>query len=328
LLGIFNDKAGQGSHPKIYSKRGFWRYPVRSTLAIIGLSFLSGCSNLSSFLFFPHQGHYQTPDKLGLEYQTIELKSEHETLVNWYIEPKTSAPDKGCILFLHGNGENISTHINSVAWLSLEGYKLFLLDYRGYGYSSGDSTLRSAMYDIYAAHNWLSQQDCGALFLLGQSMGGALAITYAANYQTQIMGSKAAAVESPSPLVPFSAITTESAPANWPQIAREAMRNHWLTWALQLPASLIESDYNPEKHIKNLKGLPILLMHSKHDKVVGHDHFKQLENEAKKAGITVNTYQTLGGHIYGFAYPQARQFYLNFLNRHSPIEPKPSALSQ
>lgn len=283
------------------------------------MSLLVGCSNLSSFLFFPHQGHYQTPDNLGVDYQTVELQSEQETLVSWRIMPSKDMPKKGCILFLHGNGENISTHVNSVAWLSLHGYEVFLLDYRGYGYSSGQSTLRSSMHDINAAHQWLSNANCSPLFLLGQSMGGALAITYAANYQHA--SSSLTTSNASNQLIPFTAISTESAPADWPQVAREAMRKHWLTWLLQLPAFLIESDYNPERHIDNLVDTPILLMHSKQDTVVSFDHFEQLKEKAKNADLDIETYQTLGGHIQGFSYPKTRQALLDFFERHASLKP-------
>jgi hypothetical protein len=39
----------------------------------------------------------------------------------------------GSILVLHGNAQNLSTHVNSVLWLVKEGYNLFIIDYHGYG---------------------------------------------------------------------------------------------------------------------------------------------------------------------------------------------------
>ncbi len=276
-------------------------------LALCGLliSFLSACSSLSGFLFYPHEGHYQTPERLGVNYQTVHLESEGFKLENWLLEPKPELIVKGTVLYLHGNGENISTHMNSVAWLTLQGYQVFLLDYRGYGHSEGASTLRSALYDIYQAHSWLSTNTSGPIVLFGQSMGGALAITYAANLDS---------LEDTN-LTPIQALITESAPADWPQVAREAMRKHWLTWLIQIPASLIESKYNPEDHIDKLRDIPILLMHSQQDPIVSYEHFEQLVNAAEDAGLSIQTYQTLGGHTQGLAYEQARQRFLEFIER-------------
>jgi len=282
--------------------------PIR-LLLIFALITSVGCSNLSSFLFFPHQQYYKTPNDLNVEYETVTLESEGFKLVNWLIKPSKGQSPKGTILYLHGNGENISTHINSVAWLTKFGYEVFLLDYRGYGLSEGGSTLRSAFIDIQSAHRWISTRLAGSeqsFFVFGQSMGGALAITYAANIN-----------KTDEDLRTINALISESAPANWPQVAREAMRKHWLTWLVQVPASLIESDYNPEKHISELKQTAILLMHSKNDPVVDYRHFTQLEAIAKQNDLNITSYQTLGLHTQGLAYEKARKTVLNFLASNS-----------
>lgn len=282
---------------------------IRSTLiAVSFITLLSGCSNLSSFLFFPHQGHYETPEVLGVDYRPIQLESEGFLLSNWLLLPANNGEPnqkpKATILYLHGNGENISTHMRSVAWLTLHGYQVFLLDYRGYGESEGASTLRSTMFDIRAAHRWISAETEQPILLFGQSMGGALGITYAANYKN---------LENEA-LRDFRAVISESSPANWPQAAREAMRKHWLTWIVQVPASLIESDYNAEDHIGSLNDLPVLLMHSKHDQIVDYRHFEQLREKAKSAGVNVTAYQTNGNHTQGLAYEQARARFLDFVD--------------
>lgn len=279
----------------------------RTRFALFGFLIysLSACSSLSGFLFYPHEGHYQTPEKLGVDFQTVHFESEGFVLENWLLQPKPELTVKGTVLYLHGNGENISTHMNSVAWLTLQGYQVFLLDYRGYGNSEGASTLRSALYDVYQAHSWLSSNTNGPIILFGQSMGGALAITYAANVDTL----------EDSSLQPIQALITESAPADWPQVAREAMRNHWLTWLIQIPASFIESKYNPEDHIEKLQNIPILLMHSRQDPIVSYEHFEQLIDAADKAGLNIQTYQTLGGHTQGLAYEQARHRFIEFIER-------------
>ncbi len=98
---------------------------------------LSGCSNV---FFFPYHAHVQTPEQLGLKYEDV------------YFRPATAractagscrrrARQLGTILFLHGNAENVSTHIMSVRWLPERGFNVFLLDYRGYGASEGIPTV-------------------------------------------------------------------------------------------------------------------------------------------------------------------------------------------
>jgi len=262
--------------------------------------FMSGCTSLSSLLFYPKKNYYYTPEKLGLSAERISITtSDGELLANWLL--KSPIEPKGTILFLHGNGENISTHIRSVAWLPQQGYEVFLLDYRGYGKSTGDSTLPSALSDIQDAHRWLSNrlkstQSITPLFIFGQSLGGALAITYTANYQQEFRE--------------IEALITESAPASWPQIAREAMRSHWLTWLLQIPASLIPGEYDPEDQIANITNIPMLLMHSQEDAVVGFHHGEQLFEKANGSAIWL---ETTGGHIAGLNDKNIRKSFLAFL---------------
>lgn len=287
-------------HRGIYSNV---RVALRTPLLLLLVINLGACTSLSTLLFYPHQGHYMTPEKLGVEYSTVELETpDHETLVNWRLHPADKAEPKARIFYLHGNGENISTHINSVAWLTLEGYEVFLLDYRGYGYSSGTSTLKTAMTDIATAHDWLTQQNNLPIIIFGQSMGGALAITYSHMYK-----------DLPPHKQAFSALVAESAPASWPQVAREAMRQHWLTWLLQAPASLMPGSYDPESHIPFLDGLPIMLMHSKQDPVVGYQHFEQLIDASNDLEPKIKTYVTNGGHTQGLAYPHARETFVRFV---------------
>jgi alpha-beta hydrolase superfamily lysophospholipase len=262
---------------------------------------MSSCTNLTSLLFYPKKQYIYTPEKLGLNAERISITTyDGEILANWLL--KSPIEPKGTILFLHGNGENISTHIRSVAWLPKHGYEVFLLDYRGYGQSTGTSILPSALLDVADAHRWLSHrlntsQNKRPLFIYGQSLGGALAITYTANYQQD--------------LKKIEALISESAPASWPQIAREAMRKSWVTWLLQIPASLMPGEYDAEDHIAGITSIPMLLMHSPDDTVVEYHHGQQL---IEKSNGNVTWLATKGGHIAGLNDKGIQNSFLDFLS--------------
>ncbi|WP_410963020.1 alpha/beta hydrolase, partial [Salmonella sp. SAL04292] len=90
---------------------------------------------------------------------------------------------KGTVLYLHGNGGNLSWHLGGTWWLPAEGYQVLMLDYRGYGQSEGQPGLPEVYRDIDAAFAWLDQAPevkGTERVLLGQSLGGALAIHYLA----------------------------------------------------------------------------------------------------------------------------------------------------
>lgn len=283
---------------------------------LAALCLLSGCNSLSTMLFFPDQHYYRTPSVLGVAYQEVALRTEDgEVLHNWLLKP--SGEPKASVLFLHGNGENISTHMGSIAWLSQQGYEVLLMDYRGYGQSSGVATLANVHADIYLAHSWLSQRSDRPLVMFGQSMGGALAITYLAQLREQQVTALASASGLALKARNFEALVSESAPASWPQIAREVLAQHWLTWPLQLSAWLLPHAYDAEDNIGKLKNLPSLLIHSKDDRVVPFHHSEQLRQQSPASEFI----QAHGRHIAAMADKAVRDQIVAFIARSIDTRP-------
>ncbi|MDX1451769.1 MAG: alpha/beta fold hydrolase [Oleiphilaceae bacterium] len=125
-------------------------------------------------MVYPQSQYVATPAQFGLKYQSVTIRTASgDTLNNWYL-PATSET-RANVLFLHGNAENISTHMHSAAWLVQHGYGVFLLDYRGFGASTGQANLTTLHEDALYAYDWLSQQE-HPIAIFGQSMGGAIAI--------------------------------------------------------------------------------------------------------------------------------------------------------
>ncbi|WP_344808397.1 alpha/beta hydrolase [Allohahella marinimesophila] len=273
-----------------------WPSNYQKTAALMLVLLLSGCESLTSMLFYPQTQYLQTPQRYALAWQSVELKARDGTrLSNWYLP--AVGETKARVLFLHGNGENISTHLNAVAWLPAEGYAVFLLDYRGYGQSDGEPLLPAVFQDIHAAHEWLlSQNEDSPVVLMGQSIGGALGLSYAGSYRRE--------------LPQFDALVIESAPASLPQVAREAMAKHWLTWLLQVPAQLLlPNAYDAELNVKSLANEPIMLLHGTQDSIVSIDHLQQLQDKLPKAKVL----RYPDGHIRGFASQSVREAVTDFL---------------
>lgn len=133
---------------------------------VIGTLALSGCSGL---FFFPDQTTYITPDRLNLEYSDAFINTaDGEVLHGWWLPAATEQQSegdiasennaKGTVYYLHGNAQNISSHIMNVAWLPAEGYNVFALDYRGYGRSTGTPDIEGALHDVESGMRWLIQQ--------------------------------------------------------------------------------------------------------------------------------------------------------------------------
>ena len=107
---------------------------------------LGACTSL---LFYPQRELVLTPDRVGLAYRDVWFKAADGTRLHGWFLPAGMNVVRGeacTVLFLHGNAENISTHIGNVAWLPGKGYNVFLFDYRGYGRSAGEP-LSSASWE-------------------------------------------------------------------------------------------------------------------------------------------------------------------------------------
>ncbi|MEH6355663.1 MAG: alpha/beta hydrolase [Marinobacter sp.] len=277
---------------------------------------LSGCSGL---FFFPDQTTYITPDRLNLEYSNIFINTaDGEVLHGWWLPAATDQPGeggvaqadtaKGTVYFLHGNAQNISSHIMNVAWLPAEGYNVFALDYRGYGRSTGAPDIEGALHDVESGMRWLIQQpqtQGKPLFLLGQSLGGGLALPLAAEWQLRN--------EQP----PLAGLILDGTFAGFRAIARDKLASFWLTWALQAPLSwTIPGEYEGTDYIANISPTPLLLIHSVRDGIIPFANGETLFQAAQQPKQFL---QTDTPHAATFALPEYQQSLIDFLDRTSRL---------
>jgi len=242
--------------------------------------------------------HVLTPDKVGLDYTNITLKTADNTqLHGWLIPAQT--PLKGTVYFLHGNAENISTHLQNVYWLPKEGYQVFLIDYRGYGLSEGAPNLPGALDDIKTGFNWLTQQPEvleKPLFLLGQSLGASMSVHFVAT--------------SDSAKEKLSALVIDAPFTRYSDIVQHVANKSWITWALQYPASwMMIRGHDPIDHIAAIAPLPLLLIHSQDDNVIPFEHSTKLYEKAVEPKFKLNTQ---GQHAATFNDPKNRAALLRF----------------
>lgn len=267
-------------------------------MAIISLlsAILVGCGNV---FFLPYRGHVQTPDRLGLKYEDVYFNAGDGTrLHGWFLPAQGRA--LGTILFLHGNAENISTHIMSVRWLPVRGFNVFLPDYRGYGVSEGKPSFAGVQDDVESALKTLIAQpgvEPGRIVVFGQSLGGAIAVYRVAHsaYRANIR-----------------ALVVESAFSSHRQITREKLADFWLTWPLQYPLSWTVSDeYSPAGAVARIAPIPLLIIHGDSDPIVPLHHGQRLfdlAREPKQLWIVQG-----GNHIQAFQSQNYRDRFVAYL---------------
>jgi fermentation-respiration switch protein FrsA (DUF1100 family) len=256
----------------------------------------AGCTSL---LFHPMREHLLTPDRLGLVYRDVWFEAEDGVrLHGWFLPARGTAT--GTVLFLHGNAENISTHIASVAWLPGAGFNVFLIDYRGYGLSEGSPSFDGLHRDVAAAIETAFKLAGGnpeRVVLFGQSLGGALAITALARSRQRER---------------LRALVVEGAPSSYRGLAQEKLAEFWLTWPLQVPLSwTIDDRYRPLDAIAQVAPVPILIIQGGADPIVPPAHGKALfaaAREPKTLWLLPHT-----GHIRAFVSEENRNRLIDYL---------------
>ena len=104
----------------------------------------------------------------------------------WWIPAEQA--NASTLLYLHGNDKNIGHghDVDSAARMHSLGYNLLMVDYRGYGKSTGGEPSEAKVYeDAEAAWNYLLKQRASApqrTFIYGHSLGGAIAIDLAIHH--------------------------------------------------------------------------------------------------------------------------------------------------
>ncbi|RIX75946.1 alpha/beta hydrolase [Acidovorax cavernicola] len=271
------------------STRPWWKFP----LLALPLFLLGGC--VQSMFYYPDRVRYETPDALGLRYESVRFTSADGTRLNGWFIPAAGRPDpkvaKGTVVHFHGNAQNMSSHWRFVAWLPRQDYNVFVFDYRGYGESEGKPEPKGVFEDSNAALDHVRARadvDASRLFVFGQSLGGTNAI--AAVGSGNRTGVKAVAIE--STFYSYSAIANDKLPG---------------------AGLLVGNDYAASKYVAAIAPIPLLLIHGTADAVIPHGHSQRLLAEAKEPKQLIEV--PGAGHLEPMSAPRFGTIYQQTLTR-------------
>ncbi|NIR50250.1 MAG: alpha/beta hydrolase [candidate division Zixibacteria bacterium] len=129
-------------------------------------------------LFFPR------PDRLVPPEGTDEIYIEVDPGVKVHLRRYLNPDARFSLLYFHGNGEIASDYdelSKAFAYLKAE---FVACDYRGYGRSGGQPTLRSALKDAHTIYQTLKSEEKlkNPLCVMGRSLGSAPAIELCSQY--------------------------------------------------------------------------------------------------------------------------------------------------
>lgn len=235
-------------------------------------------------IYYPTRELVTTPAAINLDYEEVTIASSRGNRVHgWYLPHP--AP-RGHLLFFHGNGGNISHRLDSLAIFHRLGLATLIIDYQGYGQSTGKPSERATYDDALAARDFLLHEkktDADALVYFGRSLGAAVAAWLAEQH-------------------PPRALILES---TFTSVADMGKRLYPF-----LPVGLLtRHDYATGERIGNIH-VPVLILHSPEDEIVPYDFGRQLYDLANEP----KTFAELkGGHNDGFLVSGG--YYLHALDR-------------
>lgn len=219
----------------------------------------------------PSRAHMATPKALGLDYEPVRIETaDGETLDAWFIP---AAKRRGTLLFFHGNAGNISHRLQSIAVFHALGLDVLIVDYRGYGASTGAPSEEGTYADAMAAWRYLTEtRDVrpDRIVLFGRSLGAAVAANLAGRTK-------------PAALILESAFTSApdlAAHHYWYFPVRRLTRFHY-----DIRAALAVIDCS------------LMIVHSRHDEIVPFAHGQALFAAAREPKEFL---ELRGGHNDGF----------------------------
>jgi uncharacterized protein len=186
---------------------------------------------------------------------------------------------KGVVFFLHGNAGNLDTWFVNTALYRELNYDLVMLDYRGYGKSTGYIQNEAQLHaDVDAVWAAVKGRYPGLVHVaLGRSLGSALAARWASQHQPNL-----------TVLVsPYCSMTS---------LAREH-------YAL-VPSRLLRYPLNTCEHAAQVQG-PMLLLHGSQDRLISPQHSERIQSRSPQA-LLLRIEQAGHGDVHQFAaYTQA-----------------------
>lgn len=243
------------------------------------LIFLTGCNGV----FYQPDSHVYGDPK-SLEYKTMQkmINSSNNSLLD-VISFESVGNSKGTVIQFHGNAQNLTAHLYSSYWLPDFGYNLVVFDYQGYGKSSGNpsraSTIEDGLSVLKYTQEIFSKQP---IFILGQSLGGAIGYVSAA-----------------LTTVPICGVVIESSFGSYRSITRTKLGQYWISSWLKWPLSyLVSNELSPVDFSDKIK-IPAIFFHSKFDVIVpsseGELFFKSHQGE--KEWISIIDKQHIGAFV-------------------------------
>lgn len=212
-------------------------------------------------------------------HQEIDIPINEKSSINIIQFRSTDTSVKGVVLYFHGNKKNIGWYAQYAPYFTSEGYEVWMIDYPGYGKSTGKLT-EATLYEWaeilyrFARSRYKPEQ----IIVYGKSMGTGIA-AYLASRE------------------PCQQLLLETPYYDFPSVVR-----HYLPF---YPVQyLLHYQFPTHQYLARTR-VPILIFHGTSDRVVSYSHTERLKKFLKPTDTII----TLpgGGHNDLFNFEQTKE---------------------
>lgn len=137
---------------------GFASFQLRGVLPFI-LVLCSGCGVLDGLILRPSADLRRTPADFGYAFEEVSLPLDDGELISVWRVPTTAAERKGVWVILPGNDGNKSRYTIGLRIFVERGWDVVLVDYEGFGASTGEPTLAGLIRSAFAAVDYAKSLD-------------------------------------------------------------------------------------------------------------------------------------------------------------------------
>ncbi|QOW10843.1 alpha/beta hydrolase [Kaistella flava (ex Peng et al. 2021)] len=214
--------------------------------------------------------------------ENLKFAVENDTITGVLLKPNQKA--KATIFYFHGAGGNISSYAPILTPLLKDNYQVVLIDFRGYGKSTGTPMHKNIAEDGEKFFNELVKRNDiknTKIIIYGASIGTQVATLLAKNHQDQIKGLVLEGTVSS-----FGDIAAVYAPEY-----KDFLENNFV------------SPYSAKEDIKSVTKIPKLIIHSKEDKDVPFTEGMLVFNNASESKEFI---EFSGEHLYALKYESAK----------------------
>lgn len=237
--------------------------PLLRLAFLLLLPLQTGClrqmviSHLERSAFVTPPAGVLTPDSLGIPSRQLTFPSGDRLLHGSFVQaPGGSAP---AVLIFHGDEETVSQWAPVQKRLHDAGISSLVFNYSGYGASTGRPTMKRLREDGLAAYREFSHlvPDGSRRYVLGFSLGSAVMLEVAHQLAP----------------APHGVIVASGFASTREMAVAQGRVPAWLAWALP-------NLWNNERRVARLP-YPVLIVHSRADRVVPFAHAERLDRAAR-----------------------------------------------